>query len=291
MSFRINLASKEGVAIYLVVINDVINVNFETADPSKEELAQDMRSRFTHLLSAHASLEHEQEIVRGEDAEHVKRHHGIKEETKIMHVHYSFDQDVTPELLEHFFDQLLTAQKSPAHPSDKFVTQDQVNEILKTFGIFYANFKGSKLEKEFLKERELTREEKDSLIQHAKQDTTGSLSRKDVGELKECGFSESEIPKPRKPEKNIQNSMFLSVDLMDLMIGHLLQTIVQNRVSGFRQGFFQSQERHTQSNVMSLGNTTVFLGSRPGFWVNAPNPGKEEQSEHPESETMELSFQ
>ncbi|WP_454781108.1 hypothetical protein [Legionella sp. WA2022007384] len=288
MSFRIDLASKEGVAIYLVVINNMINVNFETADPSKKELAQEIRGRFTHLLSAHASLEHEQEIVRGEDAEHVKRHHGIKEETKIMHMHYSFDQDVTPELLEHFFDQLLIAQKSPAHTRDQFVTQDQVNEILKNFGIFYSEFKGSKLEKEFLKERELTREEKDSLIQHAKQDTTGSLSRKDVGELEECGFSESEIPKPRKPEENIQNSMFLSVDLMDLMIGQLLQTIVQNRVSGFRQGFFQSQERHTQSNVMPLRNTTVFLGSRPGLWVSGTNPSKQEESEQ---DTMEFPFQ
>jgi hypothetical protein len=218
------------------VINDQINVNFETSDPDKKYLAQEMRSRFSHLMSAHASLEHTQPTVRGEDAEHVKRHHGVKEETQVMHMHYSFDQDVTPQLLEHFFNQLLTAQKSPDHPGDQFIMEHEVKEIIKAFTTFYAEFKGSKLENEFLEERQLTKQEKDSLVKHAKQEMTSHLSKRDVSELERCGFTSSEIPKPS--QQPAQDSHASSFSISDLEL--LLALMAQNRSSGFTPGFFQN---------------------------------------------------
>lgn len=237
MSFRIDLSSKKGVHIYLVVINDQINVNFEPSAPSNQYQAQEMRSKFSHLISAHASLEHLQPMVRGEDAEHVKRHHGVKEETQVMHMHYSFDQDVTPELLEHFFKQLLAAQKSPDHPDDQFISELEVKDIIKNFTRFYADFKGSQLEKEFLEERQLTKQEKDSLVKHAKQQMTSHLSKRDVGELERCGFTASEIPKPSA--QPVQNSRELSISDLQL----LMALMAQNKSSGFTPGFFQNQAR------------------------------------------------
>ncbi|MCW8471740.1 hypothetical protein OQJ19_13950 [Fluoribacter gormanii] len=282
MSFRIELASKEGIFIYLVVINDVINVNFETADPADKYLAAQMRERFTHLLSAHASLEHLQNMVRGEDAEHIKRHHGIKRETQIVHIHYSFDQDITPELLEHFFNQLIIAQKSPEHPSDQFITEDQVKQMVKTFGIFYAEFKGSKFEKECLKERELTKQEKDSLIQHAKQKTTSHLSKRDVSQLEECGISLSEIPKPsQQPKQDSPAPSFRTIDINEIdILAELIRINTQIRLSGFRSGFFQSQPN---SPAEKPNISTGFGGFKPGFLMTKPNSSKDQASETMES--------
>jgi hypothetical protein len=234
MSFRIDLSPKEGIFIYLVVINDQINVNFEESDSSNKILAAQMRDKFTHLLYAHASLEHRQPVVRGEDAEHVKRHHVITEETQQIHMHYSFDQDVTPQLLQHFFSQLLLAQTSPDHYDDEFVTENEVNEILQAFGTFYADFKGSKFEKEFLEERALTKQEKDSLVEQAKQNPRDHLSKRDVSELKKCGFTSTEIPKPSEQPR----TQPISKDL-DLLIALLSKT-------GF--GFFPNQPGDQNQN-------------------------------------------
>ncbi|WP_454784037.1 hypothetical protein [Legionella sp. WA2024007413] len=276
MGFRIDLKSKEDVFIYLVVINDVINVNFETADPANKHLAAQVRERFNHLLSEHASLEHLQNMVRGEDAEHIKRHHVVVEETHTPHFHYSFDQEVTPELLKHFFEQLLIAQKSAGHANDQFVTEEEVNTLLKAFGIFYTGFKDSQLEKEFLNERKLTKEEKNSLVQHAKQEKTSHLSKKDVSELTECGFSSSEIPKPtEQPEQDSLNLPF-NISSMEEMLLTIRLIGLLTQTSGVRPDLFQSQQQAGPMEAGRQNNTTSFMGLRPGFFQSQQRPASVE---------------
>lgn len=272
MSFRIDLTTKEGVTIYLVVINDVINVNFETnkqVDPD-QHLAAEMRSRFTHLIDAHASLKYQQEMVRGEDPEHVKRHHSILEETQVMHTHYSFDQEVTPEILDHFFRQLLLGQRHPDHPDDQFVTESHVSDILRTYAQFYDDFKGSELESEFLKERELTRSEKESLVKHAKQDRTGHLSKRDLGELEKCGFTESEIPRPDKSEPR-QRGIGENINDLELLIQlfglSLRRSTMQPTFTASRTGFFQQQP-------------TGFAGFQSGFLISKPDSNQLKREPH-----------
>jgi hypothetical protein len=197
MSFRIDIATKDGVIVTLVVVRDQINILFSKSNHSvTEELPYLVRENFGHLTS-HFKQDHQQEFVRGGDSEHIKRHHGSSIETQTPHQHFSFDRDVTPEMLTQFLEGILKGQSD--HKTDEqyqFIDVDMVKAVTKRFAYFYSNFYGSSLQKQFMEERQLTQEEKESLVNHAKMDT-GILGISDKEELKLCGFDVDKIaPKP-----------------------------------------------------------------------------------------------
>lgn len=282
MSFRIDLPPKEGIFIYLVVINDVINVNFQPSDPLRKDLADSMRTRFVHLLSEQGALQHEQLMVRGNDSEHVKRHHGVQNEINVMHMHYSFDEDVSPQLLQHFFDQLLKAQQSCG--GDIFIDESEAREIVRSFTDFYANFKGTKLERDFLEERQLTPEEKQSLVQLAKKEPRSHLSKRDLGELEQCGFTAAEIPKPQEQLSQNADGPFSLSDISDLPISvqQLLLLLLSARLSTPRNtfsttsSFFQPliegsiPRPITEKKSIKSSDAMGFAGFKPGFLLDKP---------------------
>ena len=180
------------------------------------ELSYTTRGNFGHLVS-HFELDHQEEFVRGEDPEHIKRHHGSSSEISVPHQHFSFDRDVTPTMLKQFLEGILKGQTD--HQTDQqyqFIDEETVKEVLKKFAYFYSDFNGSSLQQQFMEERQLTRSEKESLVKHAKNDT-GVLGTSDKKELEVCGFDTSEIkPQPRVTNQGSQSGISLQ-DLLGLM--------------------------------------------------------------------------
>ncbi|MCL9685647.1 hypothetical protein [Legionella maioricensis] len=181
----------------MVVVRNQINLYFAPGTQTSDEAAITLRGNFHHLLS-HFPLDSQEDAIRGADPEHIKRHHGYEGEVNIVHQHIGFDRDVTPKMLTNFFEGLLKAQKD--HHGEKayqFVDEDAVKNILKKFSIYYNEFVGSPLQKQFLEERELSKEEKESLVRHARQ-VDGTLSQSDKKELEACGIDVKNI-KPTVP--------------------------------------------------------------------------------------------
>ncbi len=203
MSFRIDLTFKNNVHVYLVVVRDQINVHFMAADSAEPYADFKLRSNFQHLLT-HFSLEHHSMYVKGKEGAHIKRHHVYFEETKIPHVHSSFKKNVNPEILKKYLTGILEAQED--HDEEyEFLNASFIADILETFGEYYQNFSGSKLEQEYLDERQLTLEEKKSI---AEEKTRGTLSSRDKEELNKCGIAIPKSP-PQSPreEPKIPNLM------------------------------------------------------------------------------------
>ncbi|QBR84458.1 hypothetical protein E3983_08855 [Legionella israelensis] len=216
MSFRADLTVKDGVHIFLVVVRNQININFQLSDiPSKEETPYHIRENFNHLLQ-HFHLNKEANLVRGEDPEHIKRHHIIAEEARIPHTHVGFSEDVTPEMLEEFFKGILRAQKDHTGEDEyQFLDKETIQHILMAYREFYTDFVDSNIQKQFLEERKLTQSEKQSLVRHSQSFFAGTLTSSDKKELKECGIR---LPNQSAPE----NLTLLSLSLLPNMLMQLL---------------------------------------------------------------------
>lgn len=159
MPFRIDLDTKKNTHIYLIIINNQINFNFQSA-VHKEAIQ--MRNQFKCLMT-HFKMANQVSSVRGEDPEHIKRHHITTEEINIPHLHVGFDESVTPALLSSLFDQIMHAQKNYGI-EHQFITNVIKNNVLLPFEIYYKDFINSKREIECAEERALTNSEQISLI-------------------------------------------------------------------------------------------------------------------------------
>lgn len=200
MSFRIDLVEKDGVMLTLVIVRNQINTLFTPINDSTSELTSaHIRENFIHL-SEHFPLDHYAPMVRGEDAEHIKRHHGSSTEVNVNHNHVSFDRDVTPAMLEEYLNGIQKGQKD--HETEaryQFITKSIATHVLSSFTSFYNEFHNSALEKQFLEERQLTKSEKESLVRHARGEVRGVLTSADKKELELCGIDTRDItPKPRR---------------------------------------------------------------------------------------------
>ena len=217
MSFRIDLGQKDGVGVFLVVVRDQIKINFAPKSDAKtdEAKAYQVRADFGHLLE-HFEMDHRSNMVRGEDNEHVKRHHGVQQETNIPHQHISFDRDVNPTMLAEFLAGLIQAQKD--HSKDKqyqFFDARTAKDVQHAFTQFYAEFYGSSLQKECLLDCRLTKAEALSLADHATKPMSGTLSATDVSELSSLGLT---VNKPTV-RTYVQPSMGLALLLNAMFFG------------------------------------------------------------------------
>lgn len=207
MSFRIDIGEKEGVVIFLVVVRDQINLYFTPIATATNDLEYVLRDKFVRLVPRLGQMEHRTLPIRGADPEHVKRHHVIYEETKIAHCHVSFDCDVTPEILEEFFSQILNAQKSYSNDAKyQFLDEDLARQILLQFATFCFEFNNSSLQKDFLSERILTPEEKKRLASLAQTDE-GEPSTADKQELMDCHIEIPETEQLLNSSNVVQNSL------------------------------------------------------------------------------------
>ena len=161
MSFRIDLTSIAGVNLSLTIVNDQININYELNDLANKYVAFDLREQL-NVSIREFRLSHKSQMVRGEDPEHIKRHHYIAEETKIIHSHISFDQEVSPEILDNFCQNLFRIG---------LIKSEVAETIVKAFTEFSKEFAGSSLQQQCMEARQLTRKELDSLLKHAKRDS------------------------------------------------------------------------------------------------------------------------
>lgn len=228
MSFRIDLVMKDGVQIYLTVIRNHINIHFESVNGDKDE-AFYTRENFTHLESHFVSeLPNFLPAVRGEDPEHIKRHHLTNLDTSIVHTHTGFDIDVTPELLTNYLKSILSAQMEHSNEQQyQILNPYLVNYVIETFTSFYNKFSGSELQEQFLAERELTKFEKMSLAEHVRRE--GYLTEADQAEFKEGEIPPDLLELPRvKKEVNFENLLLytffgerenITIDLNDLLEG------------------------------------------------------------------------
>ena len=213
MSFRIDLSTKNGVNIFLVVVRNTINMNFVPCDDStSKDVTYIERSYFVHLLK-HFKLKQSEVMVRGEDPEHVKRHHGYAGETEITHAHSAFDQDVTPQILTQFLQGILQAQKEHSAEGEyQFIDDATAARVLEAFTVFHREFTGSAIQEQFLEERQLTKEEKDSLMHHSID--SGFIAKTDKPELQRCGFDTDKVKPVIAPSMNeIINFLFFSPNL------------------------------------------------------------------------------
>lgn len=188
MSFRIDLATKNGVNIFLVVVRNQININFAENYGVDRGVSLQLQGYFGHLLS-HFSLDHTCNFVRGEDPEHIKRHHGYEGEVRIIHHHVAFDQDVTPPILASFLMGIFLAQVEH-HDEDhfQFINLEKVQSVIGAFNIFYAEFVGSSLQTDFLVERQLTEPEAQSLVRD-RSVNGGDFTESDRSEIGNFGIA------------------------------------------------------------------------------------------------------
>lgn len=220
MSFRIDLTTKDNVHIFLVVVRNQINLNFSPGIAASDLAPYRLRKNFANLLS-HYKLETQEDSVRGEDPEHIKRHHGYDGEVRIPHQHIGFDRDVTPDMLRKFFEGILEGQEYHKGEEDyQFVDEDTVKTVLKNFSLFYDEFVDSSVQKQFLEERRLSKAEKESLARHAAKEY-GVLSRSDRRELEVCGIDVKKIKPSVTRDSASEAPSINSLGQLLLLLRHL----------------------------------------------------------------------
>src|SRR5688500_11136719 len=134
--FRIDISRTHHVNIFLVIVRDQININFQPGSSADTREAYIARTNFIQLQNKF-NLPHRRPYVRGADSEHIKRHHGIFAEIENPHRHISFDQDITPTLLAEFLEELLKAQKETSDSQFQFITPEVATYVLFAFTSFY----------------------------------------------------------------------------------------------------------------------------------------------------------
>jgi hypothetical protein len=213
VTFRIDLGKKDGADIFLVVVRNQININFAPADPANPVDVIPITNRFQHLLT-HFKLSHKTSFVRGEDAEHVKRHHGTADETDVHHLHLAFTQDVTPHMFTEFMSGLLSAQAD--HRMDKeyqFIGSSAAENIENAFNTYYQEYNNSNLQQQCKQERRLTKHEALSLFQAAKK-SSSNLSVEDEQELGQFGIRVEKPPVAARPKMMLNDDMSSLLTLM-----------------------------------------------------------------------------
>lgn len=219
MSFRIDLTFKDNVHIFLVVVRNQININYQPSSSASLGKPAELRENFRHLVT-HFELDNQVDPVRGDDPEHVKRHHVYEEEAKVFHHHIGFDKDVTPQILQEFLEGILKAQEENEHEAIyQFIDRAIVDDTLKTFSNYYKGFTGTLLQEQFLDERKLSKWEKISLAKDAAE--KGTLSHSDKEELTEAGINVDNIA-PRVPVKTSLDS------LANLLFFQIMQQLHEN---------------------------------------------------------------
>lgn len=259
MSFRIDLRTKDGVPIYLLVVNDQITLNFDRSDSSLIKKADSLGARFVQLIRHGKLFELLHSFVRGANPEHLKRHHGTEDDLNTTHYHFRFDEDVNPELLEQFLTHVLSAQEASSDAKNVFITAAEADAILDNFTIFYTDFKGSPIEKESLQERRLTTEEKESLFKHAKADRNGILSKRDLEELEQAGFPIAELSQPAVLDSDTLNELggiLPHILLLSSMIDNL------SKIKSLEHLKSESVDNHS---AVDQDDTATFSGLKAGF--------------------------
>jgi hypothetical protein len=215
MSFRVDLRSKEGVKISLMIVRTHIVVIFNPCKINDNKTAYKLIDKLEGLLSSF-NLKHYLNMVRGDDSEHIKRHHGYDGEVRFPHLHISYDRDVTLEMLKELLEGVLNAQvlmgrfqlinsmgleASSNDNSFQFIDLETATDVVQSFAVFYKKFLGSDVQKQFLADRELTKTEKVRLAEHAKREER-TLPQSDTEELERYGFSTAQI-QPKFTKKRI----------------------------------------------------------------------------------------
>ena len=210
MSFRIDLAVKDGMSIFLVVVRDTININFTSLDSSpKKNEAEAVRENFMHLAE-HFKMNHRMSYIRGQDPVHIKRHHVYAGEEQVIHLHIPFDSDVTPCMLKQFLIGILSGQKTHASEEKyQFIDKKTADFVLQGFTRFYNGFVKSEHQRQFLEERLLTRPEMQRLASSAANEV-GVLSIRDKKELKQANIPipDKAKPEPQKIDSSLINRLF-----------------------------------------------------------------------------------
>lgn len=213
MSFRIDIARKGNVMIYLVVVRDQITINFEPEDPAYQYDVIDLYSRFSFLYS-NMVLNNKVRFVRGEDSEHIKRHHVYAEEIKVSHEHISFNQEVTPAIFSEFFAEMLRIQKLYPDHNYQFCDQATAAHAVHAFNAYYEEFTNSSLQQQFLEKRELTRAEKISLASRAVLEN-GTLSENDKRELAADGIQPPQVLHRPRPLLSVFGQLLFLLSFSD----------------------------------------------------------------------------
>jgi hypothetical protein len=220
VSFRVDLCEKSGVSISLLVVRNQIVLIYtpRTSEiPAENEVYTNTAYRVReHLryLGSRCTLDNKLNMVRGDDPEHVKRHHGSAMELNIPHTHFSFDRDVDPGILNQFMSELLKAQNIYSGLDEyQFVNINTTMTIVRSFIAFNKEFTGSSLQKQFLEERELTRSEKENLIRHASQKGAGTLMFSEKRELERCGFNAENVTQKEEGKSDAVESTSTLVNL------------------------------------------------------------------------------
>lgn len=159
MPFNIELSKiSNGVFIKVQAVKNTITVYFNGPETAAEEAGSNWVHLEGHFLKTLPGFN--PDWVRGPDAPHIKKNHTNHSEVPIVHYHREFSSEITPELfaryLNNFFEQQINHHESKYQ---FFIDRQEVVNMQEAYGIYYRNYKGSRLEEIYEDETTLSTEE------------------------------------------------------------------------------------------------------------------------------------
>lgn len=220
MPFRIDCKTqKNDVDISLQVVKNQINFYFKGKRLDVIKVRDNMWYLIEHIYALDRGRRY-RPLLRGKDAEHIKRHHSNERDTNIFHLHVAHHENVNPKDLSFFLNSLLSLQKKYPSEQYQFISQEEVKEFVNVYSCYYESYKGSATEKQYLEDTRLTDAEKKSLMIESLNNEK-KMRRDDYLELSQCSSSalSASMPMFRPHQSSSSSAKLASSRTIELQTG------------------------------------------------------------------------